>query len=402
VTQRGPRVLHVISALGVGGVEVWLIALLRYMREQVKSGEQKEEFHIILTGGKPAELDELAASLGARLHYIRFSRSGYTGFARQFRKLLERERFDVIHDQQDYSAAWRLLAGAGILPPVRIVHVHNPPFCLRVNTETRAQKIVFGFSRAIVKRFATHVLGTSAQVLREYGFTSDTFPKQIIEPLHCGFEVSAFAMSSSDANDSVCDEFSWPRRSRITLFAGRLDGFDPRRPDWNHKNPEFALDVVHRAIENGTEARMIVVGDGDKTRRLLEKRVQDWGIADRIRFAGRRMDMARLMAASHVCLFPSLEEGLGMVAVEAQAAGVRVLASDTVPREAAAVSDLVTFLPLSDGADSWARELARLLALPRMDSDAAANQVRATDFSIDRSYARLHRIYASSLSSRRQ
>jgi len=395
------KVLHVISALGVGGVEVWLIALLRHMRERETAGHECEEFHILLTGGKTAELDELATSLGARLHYIRFSRSDYAAFARKFRRLLERERFDVIHDQQDYSAAWRLLAGAGMLPPVRIVHVHNPPFCLRVNTETRAQKAVFTLARAIVRKLATHVLGTSAQVLREYGFTSDAFPKQQIEPLHCGFEASAFAMSAAEANESVCRELGWPPGSRITLFAGRLDGFDPRKPEWNHKNPEFALDVVHKAIENGTDTRLVMVGDGDRTRRILEKRVSDWGLAGRIELVGRRMDMARLTAASHVCLFPSLEEGLGMVAVEAQAAGLRVLASDTVPREAAAIPDLVTFLPLSAGASLWAEELARLLALPRMDSDLAADQVRTTDFSIDRSYERLHRIYATSLSSRR-
>ena len=395
------KVLHVISALGVGGVEVWLIALLRHMRERETAGHECEEFHILLTGGKTAELDELATSLGARLHYIRFSRNDYAGFARKFRRLLERERFDVIHDQQDYSAAWRLLAGAGMLPPVRIVHVHNPPFCLRVNTETRAQKAVFTLARAIVRKLATHVLGTSAQVLREYGFTSDAFPKQQIVPLHCGFEASAFAMSAAEANESVCRELGWPPGSRITLFAGRLDGFDPRKPEWNHKNPEFALDVVHKAIENGTDTRLVMVGDGDRTRRILEKRVSDWGLAGRIELVGRRMDMARLMAASHVCLFPSLEEGLGMVAVEAQAAGLRVLASDTVPREAAAIPDLVTFLPLSAGASLWGVELGRLLALPRMDSDLAADQVRTTDFSIDRSYERLHRIYATSLSSRR-
>jgi glycosyltransferase involved in cell wall biosynthesis len=251
-----------------------------------------------------------------------------------------------------------------------------------------------------VKRFATHVLGTSSQVLREYGFAHDAFPEQKIEPLHCGFEVAAFAMSPAAANESVSSEFGWPRDSKLVLFAGRLDGFDPRRPDWNHKNPEFALDVMREALASGADARMIIVGDGDKTRRILEKRVADWGLTDRIRFAGKRLDIPRLMAASHVCLFPSLEEGLGMVAVEAQAAGLHVLASDTVPREAAAVSDLVTFMPLPAGTAAWARKLTELLLIRRMDSEGAADAVRATDFSIDRSYEKLHRIYCSRVGAR--
>ena len=91
-----------------------------------------------------------------------------------------------------------------------------------------------------------------------------------------------------------------------------------------------------------------------------------------------------------------------MVAVEAQAAGLHVLASDTVPREAAAIQELVKFLPLSQGPASWARELTRALSTPKLDSALAAEKVRQTDFSIDRSYARLHRVYTSRLSSRTQ
>lgn len=395
MTDSAPRVLHVVTALGVGGVEVWLIALLRHMRALEAAGQKPERFDILMTGGEKAELDDLASSLGATLHYIKFSRRDFGSFRKKFRVLMKRERFTAIHDHQDYSGAWHLLAGAGVLPPVRIIHVHNPPICLRINTDTPVRKALFQVARVIVKRLATHVLGTSAQVIREYGFTPDAFPRQIIRPVHCGFEVSAFAAPHEEANASVCREFGWPAGSKLCLFVGRLDGFDPRNPDWNHKNPEFALEIVRAAVENGTDARLIVAGGGDHARETLEHRVASWGLSDRIRFAGKRLDVARLMAASHVCLFPSLEEGLGMVAVEAQAAGLRVLASDTVPREAAAVPELVTFLSLSEPGSVWAEELGRILSAPRSDSTSAADAVKLTDFSIDRSYRQLHEIYES-------
>jgi glycosyltransferase involved in cell wall biosynthesis len=380
--------------MGVGGVEVWLIALLRYIRSLEAEGRATERYDILMTGARTAELDELAASLGATLHYIRFSRSEFPEFRRQFRELLKREKFTAIHDHQDYSGAWHLVAGAGLLPPVRIIHVHNPPICLRINTNTAVQKALFQVSRAIVQNLATHVLGTSAQVLREYGFTPQAFPRQKIRALHCGFEVSSFATPPEEANASVCDEFGWPRGSKICLFVGRLDGFDPRNPEWNHKNPEFALEVARAAIDKGVDVRLILAGAGDHARAVFEKRVADWGLSDRIRFAGKRLDIPRLMAASHVCLFPSLEEGLGMVAVEAQAAGLRVIASDTVPREAAAFPELVKFMSLKEPAAAWADELEKMLALPRYDSQAAARHVRNTDFSIDRSYSQLHEIYS--------
>jgi glycosyltransferase involved in cell wall biosynthesis len=395
VSSESPKVLHVITGLGVGGVEVWLIALLEHMQQRVGLQEGSDKFHILLTGGKRAELDDRAMELGAQLHYIRFSRREFGKFAKEFRKLMRRERFTAIHNHQDYSGAWHFLAGAGLLPPVRIIHVHNPPICLQINTNTRVRKALFRVSRATVQRMATHVLGTSAQVLREYGFTSDVFPNQVIRAVHCGFEVAAFAATYEESNTSVCREFGWPSGSKICLFVGRLEGFDPGNPDWNHKNPEFAIEVIRSALDKGADTRLIVAGAGDRMRHVLEQRVTDWGYSDRISFAGPRNDVGRLMAASYVCLFPSLEEGLGMVAVEAQAAGLRVLASDTVPHEAAAIPELVSFLSLSETPSLWAEELIRLLSLPRLDSRVASATMRQTDFSIDRSYAQLQSVYSS-------
>ena len=71
-------------------------------------------------------------------------------------------------------------------------------------------------------------------------------------------------------------------------------------------------------------------------------------------FTGQREDTARLYQAMDVFVFPSLYEGLGLVAIEAQLSGLPVLAADTVPREIVYDDSLVEFLPLSASADVWA------------------------------------------------
>jgi glycosyltransferase involved in cell wall biosynthesis len=91
-----------------------------------------------------------------------------------------------------------------------------------------------------------------------------------------------------------------------------------------------------------------------------------------------------------------LAEGLGMVAVEAQAAGLPVLASDTTPREGVVVSELVNSFPLAESAESWAKEVLRILDQPTRPARFCNQAVRDSGFSIENSAARLLDIYGAS------
>jgi len=389
------KVLHVITVLSVGGVETWLVALLRHINALRAAGKQPEQFHILMTGARRADLDDLVAELGATLHYIPFSRRTLPGFTRAYRRLLRKERFAAIHDHQDYSAGWHFLAGAGLLPRVRIAHVHNPVARLEAEKRTALRRSALNLSARAVKRFATHILGTSERILGEYGITRAAFPRQDVRALHCGFDVTTFRASHRESNESVCREVGWPPGSRIALFVGRLDGFNPSKPGWNHKNPRFALDVARAALERDPSLHFVMVGGGETARRDLAGVVAQWDVKDRIRLVGAQLDVQRYMAAAECLIFPSLEEGLGMVAVEAQAAGLRVLASDTVPTEAVVVPELVSFLPLSQNIEAWRDKLLELASLPRYDLDSANAAVRASPFSVESSYDALHAIYGS-------
>ena len=98
------------------------------------------------------------------------------------------------------------------------------------------------------------------------------------------------------------------------------------------------------------------------------------------------------MAASNVLLFPSRGEGLGMASVEAQAAGLPVIASDTVPRECVVVPELVHFLKVEDGESEWANQVLELAA-ERCRKPDANRRVAESPFSIEQSAAALLRLY---------
>ncbi len=143
-----------------------------------------------------------------------------------------------------------------------------------------------------------------------------------------------------------------------------------------------------------------MVGTGrlqDEMRSLAE----ELGIVQAVRFAGATRDIAAYMALFDLFVFPSFSEGLGIVCVEAQAAGTRVLASDTVPREAAVVSEGMDFLPLAAGEDTWAERINELLALPRPNVAQWRRQVEQSAFGLDRCINDLHEVYRAELGRRR-
>lgn len=97
---------------------------------------------------------------------------------------------------------------------------------------------------------------------------------------------------------------------------------------------------------------MILVGTGPLEEKVKSKVVEK-GLSDCVHFLGNRKDMNRIYQAMDVFVFPSLFEGLGIVAIEAQAAGVPIVCSEGLPPETD-ITPIYQKLLLSDGAEKWA------------------------------------------------
>lgn len=399
VVQQKPelRVLQVFSALGMGGAETWLMALLRYFAKDSEALPFRVRFDVLLTGGEKSVFDEEAQALGSRLFYVRYSQKRLLPFRRELKRILKRGRYHAIHDHQSYAAGIHFLLGVGQLPPVRIAHFHNP-LCDLQEFMDRRTYLVTEVEKRLLAVLATHITATSNQMLVEHGVEQTLFRKTGREVVHCGFDVMRFH-ASINARALVREEFGWKANSQIMLFVGRIgsDTYISNDPDGvgqGRKNPFFAVNVAAEVIARNPGVRLLLVGGGDYATKNIQEQVRSRGLSDQIRFIGIRNDVPRLMAGADLFLFPSRAEGLGMVAVEAQAMGLRVLASDAVPRECVAVPGMVTFCSLDAPLMQWAQAALRLLECPRLDPQECNSEVSNSSFSIENSAAHLIRLYS--------
>lgn len=118
------------------------------------------------------------------------------------------------------------------------------------------------------------------------------------------------------------------------------------------KNHIFLIDIFAYTVQKRDNVVLLLVGTGDLQDKIHEK-IEALGLSDRVIFTGQREDVYGLMQAMDVFVFPSLFEGLGMVLIEAQAAGLPVVSADTVPIEETKITDLISYLPLGH-AEVWA------------------------------------------------
>lgn len=138
---------------------------------------------------------------------------------------------------------------------------------------------------------------------------------------------------------------------------------------------------------------MLLIGDGE-LRGDLEQRILDLEIQEKVIFTGVISNVNDFMQIMDIFVFPSHFEGLGMVVIEAQAAGLPCIVSDTVPSEAH-VTNLIKSLSLSLSATEWANEILNSEIINnRLDANI---EVKKSGYNIAESSEFLEKFYSKML-----
>lgn len=340
------RILHVVGAMNRGGVETWLMHILGSI------DKQRYEMDFLVHVADPGLFDNEIRSQGSKITSCAYVKSPilYAWFL--FRYLTSSgNRYDIIHSHVHGFSGWVLMVGAFAGVPIRIAHSHS---------DLRFQDQGDGFFRYIYKLivrwlisiFATHRLAVSKNAAVSL-FGKNWRRKSTV--MYCGVDLKPFSVVHADADFRA--SFGIDSDDVVIGHVGRME---------QPKNHMFLLDVFKEALSRDRRCRLLLVGDGS-LRCSIEDYARKIGVNSRVIFAGSRDDVPRiLLSAMNVFIFPSLWEGLPLTLIEAQAAGLRCIVSESVTAEVSL--DGCTYLPLSIGAAAWADVLLANLELGRCTS----------------------------------
>jgi len=371
------RVLHIVGGMVRGGIETWLMHLLR------QCDPERFAMDFLVHTTEPCPYDEEVRQLGGRILPC-LSPARPWQYGQTFASLVaEHGPYDILHSHvhQFNGFTLRCARRAGI--PVRIAHSHVDTMP-EDSAPGLARRMYIGVMRGLIGRHATHGLAASRLAAGAL-FPPDWAQDSRYRVLYYGIDLRPFHAAPEPG---LRAELGLPADALVLGHTGRFE---------EQKNHAFLLEIAREAMAREPRARLLLIGAGS-LRPAMERRAAELGIADRVVFAGLRSDVPRvLLSAVDVFVLPSLCEGLGLVLVEAQAAGVPCVFSTNVPEEADVLPELVTRISLATPAAQWAEAILAGRGRPALPRAEALARVEQGPFNIRHSAADLQSVYATAV-----
>lgn len=364
MTRQPIRVLNMFTVMDRGGAETMVMNYYRHI------DRTKVQFDFLVHREKRGAYDDEIERMGGRIYRMcPIYPQNFSRYKRDLRTFFRAHpEYKIIHSHMSELGyfAFREAERQGV--PVRICHAHNAPHGFDVKMIMRT------YFKKRMMPYLTHLFMCG----EESG-----------KWLYGEKNKSRFIMLNN-AIDAALYSFDASKREKMRqqlgltdeLVIGHVGRFNPQ------KNHPFLLDVFAALLKKESDVVLLLVGGGADLPKIQAK-AQELGIAERVRFLGVRSDVADLMQAMDVFVFPSLYEGLGIALVEAQAAGLPCVVSDTIPHEAY-LTDLVDSEKLSAPEEKWAEKILALRAVPRTDRH---EEIAAHGFDISTEAVKLQEFY---------
>ena len=355
------RILQVVTYMGRGGLESMIMNYYRHI------DREKIQFDFLVHRQERAAFDDEIESLGGRIYrlprLVPWSKSYLSALNHFFD---EHPEYKIVHVHQDCLSSVILKVAAQHNAPVRVAHSHS------ANQDKNLKYPIKLWYKRFIPQYATNLFACGRDA-GDWMFGGASYQIR-----NNAIDVAAYTYDPTKRQEmrrqlGLENEFT----------IGHVGRFN------QPKNHSFLLDSFTALLKKEPNAALLLVGGGEDMPKIQAK-AQTLGIEEHVRFLGIRSDVADLMQAMDVFVFPSLYEGLPVTMVEAQAAGLPCLISDKVPPECIITEGLVNILPLSANPEIWVEKILEKKNLPRTDHRA---EIATHGFDITTEAVKLQEFY---------
>lgn len=331
------RVLQ-MAGLNRGGLETFVMNVYR------KINRDKIQFDF-LTHTPEGDYAEEIKTMGGRIYGIPQRNKGFVAYY----KVLDSFFFKHAHEYQAVHFHVASLSMASALyyakkygVQVRILHAHSSSI-----SGSKLHYIFHYGTKLFVKYLATDYLGCSDKALDWlYNYTGVRHRAVMVNN---GVDVDSFKYN-------ITKRILIRNKLNISDFyvIGHIGRFS------TVKNHKFLISVFHHYHRKNPKTKLLLVGIGELME-SIKKQVSDLGLNNSVLFLGVRSDISDLLQAFDIFVMPSLFEGLPVSLVEAQAAGLPILATDVISHDTIMTSDF-HYMSLNKPAEEWANKIDEILS----------------------------------------
>lgn len=322
------KVAHIIGKMKNAGVES---VVFTYIRHMPSDGIDIDILYDADSDAQPP--DDLVRS-GVRFIEIPPYQK-ITAYLSKLVKIFKREQYDIVHSHMNVLSVFPLWAAKKAGIKCRICHNHT--MTSPAEPKRNALKLIL---RPFSKFVATD-LAACSELCGRWMFGDKRYDGGKVKLFYNAIDIGRFRYNE-EARRKLRAEFNLGD----SIVLGHVGRF------FDTKNHGFLIDILDECKKRGMNVKLLLVGDGE-TKDAVKQKAETLGLSDDVVFAGVVNDAEKYYSAMDMFLLPSFYEGLPVVSLEAQAAGLECIISDAVTRECA-ITERVHFLPITDGAGVWA------------------------------------------------
>lgn len=334
--NKPKRILHFQGRMGKGGAETFMMNAFR----EINRKEYVFDFVIYEDFQDVQPYHEEIKELGGHIYVVPNPNKNIIRYIREVKKLFQTHHFDIVHNEIFFGGGINLWLAKQANISQRIAHSH-------ATTDGKGNQIPYGLIRPVFHKMlmnnATDFLACSHEA--GIGLFGDTQPFITVPN---GIDLNQYRFIP-ETKEKLHEELSLPADSFVIGHIGRFE---------EQKNHRFLMKIMKELIKTHPNTYLLSIGTGSLEEEIHQLADQ-LDIKEHILFLEERNDIPELMKMMDVFLLPSLYEGLPMVAVEAQAANIKVVLSNEVSRDTI-LSKNIHFISLEDSLTEWEEVIFKL------------------------------------------